>query len=140
MVRMPGKFEMIARLSERERGVLESQSVQTIVEVTEVVMGSLDAQYQKGQPNALLLAMDALDEQEFRELMGWVLFGREYVREDGDPYQQLRWHIRNAIVRPRGAQSSYLEQKPIATYLRKAEEHLLGTPIMDSDEDLEEDD
>ena len=37
------------------------------------------------------------------------------------------WHIRNAIVGPRDALSSYLSQKPIAKYLHRAEEHLLGT-------------
>jgi hypothetical protein len=137
VVHIPAEFQEVARLSHEERSENGSPraGAMTVGEVTEELM----AEYATRQPRPLVIAMDKLDDDCFRRLTGWVLFGRDYSPDDGAPYELLEHYIRTAVVRPREAQSGYLEGKPIGKYLRRATEHLSGNTQSDIyDEDDEE--
>jgi len=112
----------------------------SLKEVVNWAMARFSAERTSGLPKPLLAAMDALSDEHFRQLKGWVLFGRDYSIEDGDALEQLREHIEKAIIEPRMAESAYLESKPIGQYLRQAEKHLLGTDQTDLVNDDDEPD
>lgn len=129
------KFKHIERLSDAERDWYESHAgVHTAAEITPGALSEFEAEYTSKQPRPLSAAIDALSDADFKELMGWVLFGREYTPEDGDPCEVLSRYTQNAVIYPRDEQADYLEQKPIGKYLRKAIEHLETTT---SEEDSE---
>jgi hypothetical protein len=134
MLKMPAEFEEVVRISDAERMAAGAGA--------EVHIGTESARIlervRSRQMEPLSIAMDKLDDDSFRKLMGWVLFGREYSPEDGDPHQQLAGYIRNAAIRPREDQSAYLEEKPIGKYLRLALQHLSGETASTFDDDDEE--
>ncbi|MGD0788669.1 MAG: hypothetical protein ABR898_11840 [Terracidiphilus sp.] len=72
-----------------------------------------------------------MSDESFKELMGWVLFGRDYTPREGDPSVILGQYIRDAIIYPCDIQESYLEAKPIGENLRDAMKHLLTTTSKD---------
>lgn len=112
VIGIPEEFQDIARLNDAERRKEYNAS----------------EYWMRGEPSPLSSAMDALSEESFRELMGWVLFGRDYSTADGEPGEELGKYIRGAITEPRNLQTGYLEAKPIGEYLRQAVDHLTGFP------------
>ena len=119
---VPEQFAEIARLSDEER--TENRQAVTAIsnsELTEQVRAQFDKERLGGTPRqALFESLGALSDESFKELMGWVLFGRDYKPSDGDPVAILQRNIRDATIYPRNYQESYLEQKPIGKYLRSA--------------------
>jgi len=69
-------------------------------------------------------ALHALSDEDFRYLMGWMLFGRDYQPSEGNPHDALGEYVRNSVIHPRDEKESSLENKPIGQYLRAAVEHL----------------
>jgi hypothetical protein len=134
MLKMPAEFEEVVRISDAERMTEDAGDDVNIGTHAERIFNRVRSRQMK----PLSIAMDKLDDDSFRKLMGWVLFGREYSPEDGDPHQQLAGYIRNAVIRPRENQSAYLEEKPIGKYLRLALQHLSGETASTFDDDDEE--
>jgi len=114
---VPEKFREIVRLSDEERAKV------ALPEGVDALVADMMA-----RPTPLTLAVDALSDEDFRYLMGWTLFGRDYTPDEGPPYEALTQYIRNSVIHPRDAQGGYLEQKPIGEYLRSAAKHLETMP------------
>lgn len=85
-------------------------------------------------PKPFSKAIDALRDADFKELMGWTLFERDYFPENGEPVTALIRAIQNAVIYPREAQGGYLEGKPIGEYLRAAVALLESVPTEDENE------
>jgi hypothetical protein len=79
----------------------------------------------------------ALTDEDFRYLMGWTLFGRDYKPSEGNPHDALGEYVRKSVIYPRDVQESYLEDKPIGEYLRAAVEHL-ATEVPEHSTDAEQ--
>jgi hypothetical protein len=130
---VPEEFAEIAKLSDEERA--ESKQAVTAVsnpELAEQVRAHYLRERLGGTPRqALSSQLQALSDESFKQLMGWVLFGRDYAPSKGDPSIVLEQYIRDATIYPRNYQESYLEQKPIGKYLRRAMEHILTTTSRD---------
>jgi len=109
---MPEKFKVIAELSDAERR--EKSHVR-----------------QQECGNRLYAAIRNLNDADLKNLSGWVLFGRDYSPEDGDPFEVLERYIREAVIYPSTSEIGYLAGKPIGKYLREAEGHLAGTTSED---------
>jgi hypothetical protein len=59
--------------------------------------------------------------------MGIVLFGREYNPVEGDdPFAEYRGWLKYAKESPEMEDADYLVEKPLAEYLRTAEQKLRG--------------
>jgi len=139
---MPSEFEEIARLSLKEHKLTDIDNLKCTPESIRRAINEFGSQLvdeQSRQSKPLAEAIYNLNERQFRELSGWVLFGRDYYPEDGDPFDQLSRYIREVITEPRDAQSAYLEAKPIGEYLCSAEQHLLGCDQDDCSDELDED-
>lgn len=129
MSSFPQEFAEIARLSDRTRAdVGRAVTATGNPGLSKQVQAQVQKEYRGGTTRqALFEHLGALSDDSFKELMGWMLFGRDYTPVDGDPYIVLERYISDAVIYPRAAQESYLEQKPIGEYLRNAEEHLEST-------------
>ena len=126
---VPDQFVEIARLSDEA----DADSEQTITansnpEMTEQAIADFQRQCLGGTPDrALYEYLSTMSDELFKELMGWVLFGRDYTPMDGDPERILGEYIRNAVIHPRQYEEVYLGQKPIGKYLRSAWRYMLMT-------------
>jgi hypothetical protein len=130
---VPEQFAEIARLSDQTRAEDDlSVTAESNPKLTEQVQAQFDKECLGGTPRqALYENLSALSDESFKELMGWVLFGRDYTPREGDPSVVLGQYISDAIIYPRDIQESYLEAKPIGEYLRDAMKHLLTTTSKD---------
>jgi hypothetical protein len=143
---VPDQFVEIARLSDEERNkVRKAVTSNSNPEMTQQIIALSKAEYLSHQPSPVFAYLGKMSDESFKELMWWVLFGRDYTFVNGDPTEVLGRYIRDATIYPRDAQEIYLKQKPIGKYLRKAMEHLLTTTSRDieraqSDEYEEEED
>src|SRR5450631_4391825 len=84
-MQMPPQFEEIARLS--DIALAESAlavTSQSNPELTREVIAIVKAEYESGNPRALYSALMALSVELFKELTGWVLFGRDYSPDQGE--------------------------------------------------------
>jgi hypothetical protein len=129
---VPEQFAEAARLSDEARAK-HRQAVTAVgnPELTQQVQAEVNAEYMSGQPGPLYAYFEKMSDESFKELMGWVLFGRDYAPSDGDPSEVLGRYIRDATIYPRDVQEMYLEQKPVGKYLRNAMEHILTTTHRD---------
>lgn len=114
---VPEKFREIVRLSDEERAKV------ALPEGVDASVADMMA-----RPTPLTLAVDAISDEEFRSLMGWTIFGRDYKSDQGNPAEALAQYIRKSVIYPRANQGGYLEEKPIGEYLRAAIEHLTTSP------------
>ena len=80
---------------------------------------------------ALRRELAALSDQSLKELRGLAHFGKEYKPWHGDPAEVLSQYIKDAIIFPRKAMESCLEEMPIGEYLRHAIQHLSMTTSAD---------
>jgi hypothetical protein len=129
---VPEQFAEIARLSDEARAKhRQAVTANSNPELTRQVLAVAEAEYMSLQPRPLFTYMATMSDESFKELMGWVLFGRDYTPRDGNPFEVLERYIRDATIYPRDVQEIYLEQKPIGKYLRKAMEHILTTTSRD---------
>ena len=124
---VPEQFAEIARLSDQSRA--EDERSVTATRNPELA-DQVRAQYEKERLGGTLHQrlyerLAELSDESFRELMGWVIFGRDYSPEEGDPTFVLGKYIRTAVIDPRNIQESYLEDKPIGEYLRNAMTYIL---------------
>lgn len=136
---MPSEFEEIVRLSLKEHKLINNDNLKCTPGSIRKAISEFGSRLVGGQSGPLAEAIYNLDNRQFRELIGWVLFGRDYYPEDGDPFDQLSKYIREAITEPRNAQSAYLEAKPIGEYLCRAEQYLLGCDQDDCSDELKKD-
>lgn len=88
MTMMPEKFKVIAELSDAERR--EKSQVR-----------------QQECENRLYAAIRDFADADLKELSGWVLFGRDYAPEDGDPFVVLERYIREAVIYPSTSEIGY---------------------------------
>jgi DNA-binding transcriptional ArsR family regulator len=137
-MQMPPQFEEIARLSD----IARAESARAVTshsnpELTREVIAVVKAEYESGKPRALYSALMALSDESFKELTGWVLFGRDYSPDQGEPDEVLMRYIDSPEISPREAGVIYLERKPIGKYLRNAVEHLSGPSVRDEVDDYE---
>jgi hypothetical protein len=117
-MRVPEKFAEIVKLNDEDQRTDTRLSPEA----------RFEADVKRTGPKPLSVAIDALSDADFRDLMGWTLFGRDYSPDDGDPAEALVRFIREAVIYPRAAMGGYIEQKPIGEYLRAAVEHLERIP------------
>lgn len=137
MIRMPEKFEKIAEYSDEEYSH-EEGGVVSLAEIVPQIMTRIEEERESGQLSPLKTAINELDDQSFREITGWVSFGRSYRLEQGEATEVLQQYIREAVVKPRSAQSGWLEGMPIGEYLRSAVDHLNGNTPFDENEEGDE--
>ena len=135
---LPSEFEEIVRLSLEEHRLTNNDNLKCTPESIRRAIDEFGSRLVGEQSKPLAEAIYNLNNRQFRELIGWVLFGRDYYPEDGDPFDQLSKYIREAITEPRDAQSAYLEAKPIGEYLCRAEQYLLSWDEDDCSDELEE--
>ncbi len=130
---VPEQFAEIARLSDETRAASRQEvGAASNPEMSEQVRAQYEKECLGGTPRqALYERLGALSDESFKELMVWVLFGRDYKPIEGDPSLVLGRFITDAVIYPRDFQESYLEQKPIGRYLRDAMQHLLTTNSRD---------
>ena len=128
---VPDKFREIARLSDEEYA--EDARLHTDAEET----AGVQAQLERRNPRPLAAAVQSLSDEDFRYLMGWTLFGRDYKPSEGNPYDALGEYVRKSVIYPRDVQESYLEDNPIGEYLRAAVEHL-ATEVPEHSTDSEQ--
>ena len=136
---MPSEFEEIARLSLKEHKLINNDNLKRTPGSIRRAIDEFESRLVGGQSGPLAEAINNLNNRQFRELLGWVLFGRDYYPEDGDPFDELSRYIREAIIEPRDAQSAYLEAKPIGECLFRAEQHLLSCDQDECSDGLNED-
>jgi hypothetical protein len=142
---VPEQFAEIARLSDESR----ARDRQAVTAVSNPELGEqARALYEKerlgGTPReALSELLRAMSDESFKDLIGWVIFGRDYTPREGDPSIALGRYINAAITHPRNIWEMYLEEKPIGEYLRSAMHFILTTTSRDieraQDENYEED-
>ena len=127
---MPQKFAEIARLSDEDRAKDEKlfAGLHMAGEITPVAQAMFEDERIEG-PSALFL-LNALNDEDAKQLTGWVLFGRDYdpSDDDSDPAAPLSGFIPSAIIYPREVNTDYLMGKPIGEYLREAMAKLMMTP------------
>ena len=88
---IPQQFAEIARLSD----VVRADDIQAVTansnpEMGKQVLAHFNRECLVGTPRQDLYAhLEALSDESFKELMGWVLFGRDYTPRDGDPTEVL---------------------------------------------------
>jgi hypothetical protein len=129
---VPDQFAEIARLSDEERAQHRQAGADVSnPELPQQVLAEAKTAYISRRPRPLFAYLEAMSDKSFKELMGWVLFGRDYTPMDGDPTIVLGQYIRDATIYPRNIQEMYLAQKPIGKYLRSALEHILTTTSRD---------
>jgi hypothetical protein len=130
---VPEQFAELARLSDLLRA--EHVTVATVTGTSEALQrlrANLEKERLGGTPRQVLDAhLKAMSDESFKELTGWVLFGRQYTPLAGDPTEILAQYIKRATVFPRHAQVGYLERKPIGEYLRAAMKHIETTTSED---------
>jgi hypothetical protein len=77
-------------------------------------------------------AFSKLSDEELKQLIGWIVFGRDYAGAE-NPVEQLAACIAEANVSDRKAAIVYAADKPIHKYLQKAEKTLrnykASTPV-----------
>ena len=126
---LPDRFVEIVRLS--DAAVADSEQAVTAnsnPEMSEQALADYERQLLGDTPEQELYEyLSAMNDESFRELMGWALFGRDYTPNDGDPYAVLGEYVRDAVIYPRDNEESYLAQKPIGEYVRKAWGYMLMT-------------
>lgn len=129
---VPEQFAEVAKLSDEQRA--KNRKAVTALsnpELTRQVIAEVNADYLSHQPRPLSAHLETMSDESFKELMGWVLFGRDYSPINGDPFEVLERYIRDATIYPREIQEIYLEQKPIGKYLRNAMVHIRTTTSRD---------
>ena len=129
---VPEQFSEIARLSDEE---LSEQTYTAIpydkAAAGEKAIAAMKADFARGGPKPVDAYLKSMDDQSFRELMGWTIFGRDYRPSAGDPSFVLARYIREAVIHPRDSMEGYLSNKPIGEYLRTALHRLLTTTSED---------
>jgi hypothetical protein len=129
---VPEQFAEIARLSDEERS--EDSTATTDSGFGERARARYVRERLGGTPTprqALFEHLEALSDESFKELLGWVIFGRDYEPGEGDPSIALGHYIDAAVIYPRNLQEMYLQEKPIGKYLRAATHSLLTTTSRD---------
>ncbi len=129
--RVPERFAEIARLSDEDRAKHEKllAGLHTAEEIAPVAQAMFEQERING-PSPLFFALNALNDEDAKQLTGWVLFGRDYdpTDDDSDPATALSGFIQSAVIYPRDVNTDYLMGKPIGEYLQEAMLKLLMTP------------
>ena len=137
MLQVSPEFVEVLRLSDEYSRRYEERYPDTLPhkEVCKRVLEDANASFLSGEPEPLAAAIDALDDESLTKLSGWILFGREYSPDDGDPYEVLQNYTQTPFMNDREVESIYLRKKPIGKYLRRTLEHLSGSTAVAQEED-----
>jgi hypothetical protein len=141
MLQIPSEFIEILRLSDEysRRHKERYPSSLSQKEVCKRVLEDGNVRFLSRNPEPLAAAIDALNDEDLQKLSGWILFGRDYSPNGGDPYEVLHNYVQTPIMNDHEVESTYLFKKPIGKYLRQALEHLSGsTAAAQEEEEAEE--
>ncbi len=121
LVGLPEDFREIAELSRAVAEICDGISVSQ--KVVEIGSARRDQTSEEVRPR-LVLALERLDDDRLRELLGAVLFGRDYDPAHATAPMQFLESIRHARRHPRDFCILNLTRRPIAQCLDKAAHYL----------------
>lgn len=123
---LPEDFREIAELSRAVAG--NSDGFSRMQWVAEVGEGTQGQSSEAARPQ-LVLALQRLDDDRLRELLGAVLFGRDYDQAHGSAPMRFLESIRQARCHSRDFCTLNLMRRPIDQYLDRAAHHLSRSAV-----------
>jgi hypothetical protein len=122
---IPPEFREIARLSDEcNSAQLENLQPDATLGLSKELLRSYTERNRARFVEPLRFALSALSDDSLKEIMGWVLLGRDLYGISKNPRKELQHCIRYVVVNPRNITIDYLIRQPLGQYLRNAQEVL----------------